>query len=440
MRSWASILHLDLDAFFAAVEQRDKPSLRDKPVIVGGTGPRGVVSTASYEARRFGIRSAMSGTEAHRRAPNAAFLAGRFDAYKQSSKVVMKLLGELSPLVEPMSLDEAFVDLAAGGHQPDQVEELVHQLRADVTRLTAGLTASVGLGTSKFMAKVASEMAKPNGVRHVLPGTEIETIAPLPIRAIPGIGPVGENRLNDIGIRTVADLQRAGRDDLKALLGESWGESLANLAQALDHRPVIAEREVKSISTEDTFVTDITDQDELKAVLRRDSANVAARLANAKLFARTVSIKVRLADFTTMTRGRTLDGATGDGELITAMAINLLEGVDIAQGVRLLGVGVSGFATSAQESLFNDVNDTLARSKPEVEQVEVGVSGVARSGARFRTGMEVEHPDLGRGWVWGSGLGRVSVRFETRHTGIGPVRTLWEDELSPAELLDLPSS
>ena len=199
MRAQASVLHLDLDAFFAAVEQRDKPSLRGKPVIVGGVGQRGVVSTASYEARVFGVRSAMPMHEARRRCPHAAFLSGRFGAYRQASGIVMGLLRELSPLVEPLSLDEAFVDLAVGDRSlaPEAVLAEVATLRARLTEATGGLTASVGVGSSKFIAKVASELAKPDGVRLVAPGTEVETIAPLPARAIPGIGPVTMEKLYD---------------------------------------------------------------------------------------------------------------------------------------------------------------------------------------------------------------------------------------------------
>ncbi|MDO4717390.1 MAG: DNA polymerase IV [Propionibacteriaceae bacterium] len=434
MRDWPSILHLDLDAFFAAVEQRDKPSLRGKAVVVGGVGARGVVATASYEARRFGVRSAMSAAEAHRRAPHAAFLGGRFDAYQQSSRVVMGLLGQISPLVEPLSLDEAYVDLAAGGHSPDSVMTLVSDLRAELTRQTEGLTASVGLGTSKFMAKVASELAKPNGVRMVPRGAETETISPLPVRVIPGVGPVAEQRLSQLGMRTVADVQAARRTELVRELGSSWGNALADLALAQDERPVNPEREAKSISTEDTFETDLTDVARLHAIIEADAASVAGRLARAGLFARTVSIKVRLADFTTFTRARTLPGATGEAERIAATAKGLLAGIDIAAGVRLLGVGTSGFALAAQEPLFEDEH---AQAEADAPATVTETAGVYRGGPRYRPGAEVEHPDLGRGWVWGSGLGRVSVRFETRYTGVGPVRTLAEETLSRAPLLPL---
>lgn len=428
MRPTASILHLDLDAFFAAVEQRDKPSLRGRAVIVGGTGGRGVVSTASYEARVFGVRSAMPMHEARRRAPHAAVLGGRFDAYKQSSRIVMRLLHELSPLVEPLSVDEAFVDLAAGGHETGDVEalrELGERLRAEVAERTEGLTASVGIGSSKFIAKVASEMAKPDGLVVVVPGDELDAIAPLPARAVPGVGPVTAEKLDRLGIRTVADLQRAEPAELAREVGRSWGEALHELAFARDDRPVSAHREAKSISVEDTFEHDVVDRAQLAASATRDAAIVAARLRSSGQFARTVTLKLRLADFTTWTRSRTLDGATDSTERIGAVARDLLAGLDVREGVRLLGVGVANFTQAAQEELF-DLDGGSATTAGETT-VAAPVRRVRLPG-QYGPGAEVEHPQYGRGWVWGSGLGRVTVRFETRHTGIGPVRTFRTDD------------
>lgn len=436
MRSAASILHLDLDAFFAAVEQRDKPSLRGKPVVVGGAGPRGVVATASYEARLFGVRSAMPGTEARRRCPHAAFLGGRFSAYRQSSEVVMGLLAEVSPAVEPLSLDEAFVDLSLSNWGPGRLAEHVEELRHELTRRTGGLTASVGVASSKFVAKVASEAAKPNGARIVAPGEELDFTAGLPVRAIPGVGPVTELKLLAIGMRTVEDLRGASREELVRELGRASGEGLAELAFARDNRQVQAEREAKSISTEDTFPIDIVDRAELEAILRRDAALVAKRVQGAGVFARTVGVKVRMADFTTVTKVRSLGGATDKDESIAAAAIELLGEVDVRGGVRLLGVSTSNFAQSAQERLFDE--ETRAAS-PTVTVSDVETSGVRGRG--WFPGADVAHPEHGRGWVWGAGLGRVTVRFETRESGPGPVRTFADDD--PAlrrdpELLPLP--
>ncbi len=430
MRPTASILHLDLDAFFASVEQRDKPSLRGKAVIVGGTGQRGVVSTASYEARQFGVRSAMPMHEARRKAPHAAVLGGRYDVYRQSSRIVMALLGELSPLVEPLSIDEAFVDLEAGGHDCHDLEALRalgQRLRADLYERTEGLTASVGIGSSKFIAKVASEMAKPNGLVVVPPGHEVEVISPLPARAVPGVGPVTMDKLDRLGIRTIADLQRAEVAELSREVGRSWGEGLHEMAFARDDRPVSPHREAKSISIEDTFETDLADRDELDRIAARDAAIVASRLRASGQFARTITLKVRLADFTTWTRSRTLNGATDSTERIAKVAGELLAALDVSPGIRLLGVGVANFTLAAQEELFVVDGDAVR----EVEQTSASVEPPARRAwnrGEFGPGSEVEHPDHGRGWVWGSGLGRVTVRFETRLTGVGPVRTFRTDD------------
>jgi len=424
-------MHLDLDAFFAAVEQRDKPSLRGKPVIVGGVGLRGVVSTASYEARRFGVGSAMAMSEARRRCPHAAFLAGRFDAYRAASRIVMGLLRELSPLVEPLSLDEAFVDLAAGPErslaEPDLLA-LAAGLRARLTEETGGLTASVGLGSSKFIAKVASELAKPDGVRLVAPGTEVATIAPLPARAIPGVGPATMDRLARLGVRTVADLQGLSEAELVRELGRSGGEHLHRLAFADDDRAIEPERETKSISVEDTFERDLSDPGVLAGIADRQATQVAQRLGRAGLFARTVTVKVRWPDFSSVTRSRTLDGATDRVEVVAQVARTLLDGLETSQGVRLLGVGVSGLVEVAQEPLFDLETTGAGRVVEEAE------APLTRRPSGWLPGADVWHRRHGAGWVWGSGLGRVTVRFETAESGPGPVRTFAVDdpELSPA--------
>jgi DNA polymerase IV len=431
VRREASVLHLDLDAFFAAVEQRDKPSLRSKPVVVGGIGQRGVVATASYEARAFGVRSAMPTREARRRCPNAAFLVGRFEAYREASGHVMRVLRELSPLVEPLSLDEAFVDLAAATKpidvSPDGLRRLVAELKTEVGLRTGGLTASVGVATSKFVAKVASELAKPDGVLVVESGTEVELIRPLPVGVIPGVGPVTKDRLHRIGISTVSDLQQIGLDELTQVLGHTHGGALRELAFARDDRPIEPDRETKSISVEDTFETDLADPAELLRILDRDAGQVAVRLRAARLFARTVTIKVRRHDFVTYTRSRTLPGATDRPQLISEVARSLLVGVDVAGGVRLLGVGVAGLTDAVQEDLFvaepaEDAPDSATEVTVEPEPVE------ERRSPQWVPGADVEHDEYGRGWVWGAGLGRVTVRFETRDTPPGPIRTFAIDD------------
>lgn len=426
MRVHASVLHLDLDAFFASVEQRDKPSLRGKPVVVGGVGGRGVVSTASYEARRFGVRSAMSTREARSRCPHAAYLGGRFHAYRAASEIVMGLLREVSPLVEPLSLDEAFVDLAAGG-LPDlevpTVTELAEELRARVAEATGGLTASVGVASSKFVAKVASDLDKPDGLVVVPPGTEAELLRPMKVTVIPGVGPATAERLRRAGIHTVADLGAVSLEELVRLVGRAQGTGLFALARADDDRPVVAEREAKSVSVEGTYDTDLTDLGLMEQILTRQGRDVAGRLRRHGLSGRTVTIKVRLHDFTTLNRSSTLPSPTDSPATITRLAKALLSelaaSTDLSGGVRLLGVGVSGLADWIQEDLFGEAEEEVP--EPEIETVPETRRG-------WVPGMDVVHDTHGRGWVWGSGRGVVTVRFETAETGPGPVRSFPTDD------------
>jgi DNA polymerase-4 len=428
VRAQASVLHLDLDAFFAAVEQRDKPSLRGKPVVVGGVGGRGVVSTASYEARVFGVRSAMSTREARSRCPHAAYLSGRFHAYRETSERVMAVLRAASPLVEPLSLDEAFVDLEHAG-LPDlevaTVSAFAEELRRRVHEVTGGLTASVGVGTSKFVAKVASDLDKPDGLVVVAPGTEQELLRPMDVRVIPGVGPATAERLRRVGVQTVAALEGLSEDELVRLLGRANGQWLHALARARDDRPVVAEREAKSVSVEGTYDHDLTDRRLMEGLLTRQAGDVAGRLRRSGLSGRTVTIKVRLHDFTTLSRSSTLPSPTDAATTIARTARSLLTDLDTSGGVRLLGVGVSGLADWVQEDLFGEAEE------PEEEVPEVAVPHHSRR--EWAPGMDVEHTTHGRGWVWGAGSGVVTVRFETAETPPGPVRSFRTDdpELSP---------
>ena len=430
VRREPSVLHLDLDAFFASVEQRDKPSLRGKPVVVGGLGQRGVVATASYEARVFGVRSAMPMHEARRRCPHAAFLAGRFGAYRAASRQVMEVLHRLSPLVEPLSLDEAFVDLRAAPTAVDfsrtSLELLIGQLKDEVRATTNGLSASVGIGTSKFIAKVAGELAKPDGSSIVEAGDELELLRPMKVAVIPGVGPVTQQKLHRIGIHTVSDLQGCPLDELAQVIGKTHAQSLLELAYARDDRPVEPDRETKSISVEDTFETDLVSREDLAAILVRQAHLVTGRLRAARLFAHTVSIKVRLHDFSTFTRSRTLRSATDHADVIGSVATSLLSAVDATGGVRLLGVGVAGLTDVLQEDLFANETSATRRSEDVIDDHSAAEQEPMRH--EWPPGIDVEHDQHGRGWVWGAGLGRVTVRFETSQTPPGPVRTFAYDD------------
>ncbi|MFJ3791174.1 DNA polymerase IV [Kitasatospora sp. NPDC090091] len=451
MRSLPSIIHLDMDAFFAAVEQAAKPSLRGKPVIVGGLGGRGVVSTASYEARRFGVHSAMPMAQARRLCPNAAFLAGRFEAYRQVSEIVMGLLRELSPLVQPLSLDEAFVDLEAGPYGPVLAEAdhgtgerlvlaLAEDLRADIQRRT-GLTASVGAAGSKLMAKIASEQAKPDGLVLIEPGEERAVLGPMPVRALPGIGPATEQVLRRAGLNTVADLAEAGEAELVQLLGRSHGVGVHQMSTGFDDRPVVADQDAKSVSVEDTFEVDLADRERVLREVDVLAARCVRRLRAAGRSGRTVVLKVRRFDFSTLTRSETLRGPTDDEAVITETARRLASQVDITGGVRLLGVGVSQLADYTQEDLFAQAEreEAAAEEHPAPTGEEHGTAEEEAVVRHWMPGQDVHHDEFGPGWVQGSGVGRVTVRFETPWSGPGRVRTFAVDDpvLEPARPLPL---
>ncbi|MEU1867662.1 DNA polymerase IV [Streptomyces gardneri] len=463
MRAAPTILHLDMDAFFAAAEQAAKPSLRGKPVVVGGLGPRGVVATASYEARRFGVHSAMPMGQARRLAPNAAYLVPRFAFYRSISEQVMELLGRLSPLVEPLSLDEAFVDLEAGGLADDSAGALVvgERLRADILA-TTGLTGSVGLAGSKMIAKIASEEAKPDGLVLIGPGTERELLGPRSVRILPGVGPATGEHLRRAGMTTVSDLAEAGEDELVRLLGRAHGASLYRMAQGYDDRAVVAERDAKSVSVEDTFDVDLHDRVRIRTEVERLADRCVARLRASGHSGRTIVLKVRRYDFSTLTRSDTLRGPTDDPVVVREAAGRLLEAVDTTGGVRLLGVGVSGLADYTQEDLFAQAEEERAAvaiaeagagaGADAVEAVGggagggvAGVSGEPESAGvvaverRWAPGHDVRHAVHGAGWVQGSGVGRVTVRFEDPWSAPGRVRTFSVDdpELEPSEPLPL---
>ncbi|MFH9863937.1 DNA polymerase IV [Streptomyces sp. NPDC017202] len=455
MRNAPTILHLDMDAFFAQAEQASKPSLRGKAVVVGGLGPRGVVATASYEARVFGVHSAMPMAQARRLAPNAAYLVPRGAFYRQISDQVMALLRALSPLVEPLSLDEAFVDLEAGEAAWDSESARLAgvRLRADIRAVT-GLTGSVGLAASKMLAKIASEQAKPDGLVLIEPGTERSLLAPMPVRTLPGVGPATGDHLRRAGITTVGEMVEAGEDELVRLLGKAHGHALYGMALARDDRPVVAERETKSVSVEDTYDVDIHDRVRVELEVQRLADRCVRRLRGAGLSGRTIVLKVRRYDFSTLTRSETLRGPTDDPAVVREAAARLLDAVDTTGGVRLLGVGVSGLADFTQEDLFAQAAEVRAAEvraaevraaevRPEGAEEEVpeapAVSEVVPAEHRWRPGLDVRHAELGHGWVQGSGLGRVTVRFETPGSGVGRVRTFRIDDLDlePAQPLPL---
>ena len=334
-----AILHCDLDAFYASVEQLADPALVGRPVIVGGLGPRGVVAAASYEARRFGVHSAMPMARARRSCPAGVFLAPRFDAYQDASRAVMAILHTFTPLVEPISLDEAFLDVRGARRRAGTGSEIARAIRIRV-RAETGLTVSVGVADTKFLAKLASDQSKPDGLLVVLAEDALAFLHPLPVEKLWGVGPATGRRLARLGVRTVGDLAALGEDTLVAALGDARGRHLHALAHNVDERVVEPERSVKSVGHEETFAVDHRDRAVLVREVVRLADRTAARLRAGGHRGRTVQLKVRFADFRTITRSRTLPAATDRAAEIAATARALLEAVDVADGVRLLGVSV----------------------------------------------------------------------------------------------------
>jgi DNA polymerase-4 len=352
----AAILHVDLDAFYASVEQLDDPALRGRPVVVGGLGGRGVVAAASYEARSFGVRSAMPMVRARRACPQAAFVAPRFDRYSEKSHEVMAILESVTPLVEQLSIDEAFLDVRGARRLLGAGIEIAQHLRARI-RSEAGLVASVGVATTKFLAKLASDLSKPDGLLVVAPGTEEAFLAPLPVSRLWGVGPATRKRLERMSVATIGEVSALPELALTAALGNSLGQRLHALARNDDPRAVVPERETKSIGAEETFAVDLKTHAACDHELVRIVDRVAARLHDAGLEARTVTLKFRYANFETKTRARTLQGATVLSTEFLATARDLLDAVDPERGVRLLGVSLSHLAPAAALQGMLDLED-----------------------------------------------------------------------------------
>lgn len=347
------LAHLDLDAFFAAVEELESPDLRGRPVVVGGDPRgRGVVSTANYEARRYGIRSAMSAAEALRRCPQAVFVRPRHALYRQYSQVVWDTVGQLVPRLERTGLDEGYLDLSEVASDFVRARALASAVQTAV-RATTSLTCSLGVGTSKVVCKIASDRRKPAGITVVPPGTEARFLAPLPVRALPGVGPRAEERLRASGVETVGDLASLSDAELAARLPGSVGRLLRDRARGIDPRALELDSEPVSVSSEDTFPRDVTDRETLHEEVRRLAEHVSERLRSAGLAGRTVTAKLRYADFSIRTRSATLPAGVDEAETIAEIACALLDrGLRERPGaLRLVGVGVAGLSPYRQLSL-----------------------------------------------------------------------------------------
>ena len=348
------ILHIDMDAFYASVEKLDDPRLKHKCVIVGGTSNRGVVSAASYEARRFGVHSAMPIYQAKQRCPHGVFVPPRMGRYKEVSKKVMALLKEFSPLVEPVSIDEAYMDITGCRRLFGEPHEIAHEIKRKIKE-TLQLTCSVGVAPNKFLAKIASDLEKPDGLTLIMPEQVPQFIESLPIKKVPGVGKKTVRQLEALGIRILGDVQRLPEKALLKHLGK-FGRRLLALSSGSDASPVTPHTPHKSISTEHTLAADTRDVKLLKRYLLRQSAEVARQLRQAGVHARTIVIKIKNADFKTVTRRTTIAVPTQSSETIYKHAAQLIDNFKITQKIRLIGVGTTGFSAvtaSVQMSLFD---------------------------------------------------------------------------------------
>lgn len=404
MDAGRAVLHADMDAFYAAIEQRDRPELRGRPVAVGGTGPRGVVSAASYEARRFGVHSAMPSVEARRRCPGLVFVRGSMRRYAEESRRIFEVFRRYTPAVQGLSLDEAFLDLSGTGRLWGPPRAVGEALRAAVREET-GLAVSVGIAPVKMVAKIASDLAKPDGLLEVAPADVPGFLAPLPVRRIWGVGPVAERRLHAAGFETIGDLVRAYPTRLEGQLGD-WGLALARLGRGLDLSEVEPYRDAVSYSEENTFASDVSDRPTLEAALGIHADAVARRLRRDDLRARTVVLKVKLArrvapgprGYPLLTRRATLAEPTDDGARIAATGRGLLDRAALREPVRLLGVGVTNLvpAEVGQLSLFAAPGDArrerLNRALDALAD-RFGAGAVVRGDARpaERAGLSLQH-------------------------------------------------
>lgn len=340
------ILHIDMDAFYAAVEQLDDPSLRGRCVIVGGTSGRGVVATASYEARRFGIHSAMPIFEARRRCPRAVFIKPRRERYQAVSRRIMAILQRFTPLVEPVSIDEAYLDVTGCERISGTPAQIARRIKALILEQT-GLTCSVGGAPVKFLAKIASEMQKPDGLTLIAPAEVAGVIERLAIERVPGVGPAALGRLAPWGVKTLGDAGRLGEAVLERRLGK-LGRRLAALARGEDPSAVTPHSETKSISAEVTLARDTADLCEMKKLLLRQAEDVARQLRRQGLRARTVVLKLRHDDFRQVTRSRTLEAPTQSAHTLFGAAAALLKAYRLQRPVRLVGVGAANLVPASQ--------------------------------------------------------------------------------------------
>ena len=446
------VLHIDMDAFFASVEQLTRPTLRGRPVLVGGTSGRGVVAGASYEARRFGAHSAMPMHQARALVGFAAItVQPRIGLYRVASRRVFDLVTRNVGTIEQISVDEAFLEpTGLRGATPDDVATWANNLRTQIRQET-GLPSSIGVGPGKQSAKIASSMAKPNGLYIIPKDQEADILGPLPVRKLWGVGPVSEIKLQRMGVKTIADLANLPQTEVEASLGKTVGLGRWHRARGIDTAPVEPRAEAKSVGAEYTYPHDLTTRPEVDAAIDRAFEAALRRLRTDGRGARTVNVKLKLADFHTLTRAQSFPYAIDDPAILRN-ATNLLVRYPHEVGpIRLVGVSFSNLDHPSQEMLFPDLHPTTPATAPtDSVDWETGVRGnnspdedatnpatnpITTDG--WYPTQDVTHPDHGHGWIQGIGHGKLTVRFETRTTPRGHTRTFatTNPDLQPADPL-----
>lgn len=394
-----AIIHVDMDAFYASVEQRDDPALRGKPVIVGGHPTRGVVLAASYEVRPFGVRSAMPMSRAVRQAPHAIVVPPRGHAYAEASELVFSIFERYTPLIEPLSLDEAFLDVSASLGLFGSPEDIAKRIRSEIAE-EVQLPASAGISTVKFVAKIASDFAKPNGQRFVPGGEIVSFLSPLPINRLWGVGPKTEEQLKRVGLHTIGDVAARDVQWLEARLGES-GRHFWELSRGIDPREVIPDREAKSIGAEDTFDEDLEGLETLKPHIHAQALRVGRRLRRAGVRTRVVQLKLKFSDFSAITRRVTLPAPTDDGQTLYRAAEQLLREAHGNKRVRLTGISaqdLNGGAAAAQLGLFatgeGEGPDRRGKLNAALDRIQARFGTAAVTTADIAEALPETRPDM----------------------------------------------
>ncbi|MEJ5997094.1 DNA polymerase IV [Corynebacterium sp. H130] len=447
MQRW--VLHIDMDAFFASVEQLTRPTLRGRPVLVGGLDGRGVVAGASYEARAFGARSAMPMYQARALVGfGAVTVRPRHAVYKVASRRVFQLVGKKAGVVEQLSIDEAFLEPAElVGASADTVREWAEELR-ELIREETGLPASIGAGAGKQSAKIGSGEAKPDGVFVVEAHMQHKLLDPLPVRKLWGIGPVAESKLQQVGVVTIGDFAALSKRDVEITLGKNYGVALWELARGIDERPVQPRAIAKQISSEHTYSHDLTTAQQVDDAVLRSAREAHRRLLRDGRGSRTVTVKTKLASFETESRSMTLSYATDDFATLHATARKLTRYPAEVGPIRLIGVSFSGLEDERQDVMFPELDQKVVIETNE--DFEAGVRSaqgpdftvssqlVTEDQSTWFSTQDVYHPEFGHGWVQGAGHGVVSVRFETRSTQRGRTKSFPLDDphLVPADPID----